>query len=77
MLEVDMESINKLLKIIVSLMVRRRNAECLSLKDQIKILNDLGLKPKEISEILGRTGTYVNKELVAIRKKGGKKNGKN
>ncbi len=64
----DLELTNKLLKVVISLMVRKENGEARSLKEQIEILSDLGLQPKEISEILGRSNTYVNKELVGIRR---------
>ncbi len=39
------------------------------LKQQVEVLNKLGLKPKEIAEILGKTNTHVSKELTGIRKK--------
>lgn len=62
------ESTNKLLRVITALLLRRKDAEILTLRQQIEILNDLGLKPAEICEILGRTSTYINKELSGIRK---------
>jgi hypothetical protein len=64
----DSESTNKLLRVIVALLLRRKDEEILTLRQQIEILNDLGLKPAEIGEILGRTNTYINKELSGIRK---------
>jgi hypothetical protein len=64
----DFESTNKLLRVIVALLLRRKDEEILTLRQQIEILNDLGLKPAEIGEILGRTNTYINKELSGIRK---------
>lgn len=68
----DLESTNKLLKVMIALMLRR-DEQPLSLKQQIEILSDLGMKPVEIAETLGKTGTYINKELSGIRK-GRKKN---
>ena len=41
----------------------------LNLRERVEILDGLGSKPVEIAEILGRTNTYVSKELVGIRKK--------
>ncbi len=67
-----LESTNKLLRVIVALLLRGKNDERLTLRQQIEILYDLRLKPSEIAQILGRTNTYVNKELSGIRK-GGKK----
>lgn len=59
---------NKLLKIIVALLLRGKSEEPLTLRERIAILSDLGLKPAEIADVLGRTNTYVSKELSGIRK---------
>ena len=64
----DLDSTNKLLRVIVALLLRRRNEATLTLRQQIEVLADLGLRPAEIAEVLGRTSTYVNKELSGIRK---------
>ena len=66
--ESAVQSTNKLLKVIVALLLRGRNEEMPTVREQIEILHDLGLKPVEIAEILGRTSTHVNKELSGIRK---------
>ena len=63
-----LESTNRLLKVIVALLLRGRDEQALTLRQRIEVLNDLGLKPVEIAEILGRTNTHINKELVGIRK---------
>ena len=63
-----LESTNRLLKVIIALLLREKKEQTLKLKQQIEILNDLGLRPTEIAEILGRTSTYINKELSGIRK---------
>ena len=62
------KSTNKLLRVIVALLLRRKDEKTLTLRQQIEILSDLGIKPGEIAEILGRTNTYINKELSGIRK---------
>lgn len=62
------ESTNKLLMVIVALLLRRKEEQTLTLRQQIEILADLNMKPAEIAEILGRTNTYINKELSGIRK---------
>ncbi len=64
----ELQSTNKLLRVIVALLLRRRDEQTLNLRQQIEILNDLGIKPVEIAEILGRNNTYINKELSGIRK---------
>jgi len=63
-----LESTNKLLRVIVALLIKRKDHDILTLRQQIEILNDLGLKPLEIAEILGRTNIYINKELSELRK---------
>ncbi|MBI5306095.1 hypothetical protein HZB04_00665 [Candidatus Wolfebacteria bacterium] len=63
-----LESTNRLLKVIVALLLRRREPDTLTLRQQIEVLNDLGLKPLEIGEILGRSNIYINKELSKLRK---------
>lgn len=52
----------------IALMLRGKDEQTQSLKGQIEILSDLGLRPSEIAEILGRTSTHVNKELSGLRK---------
>jgi hypothetical protein len=58
------------LDMIAALLLRSvpRNIESLSLKDQIRILDGLGIRPVEIAKIVGKSSGHVNKELVAIRK---------
>jgi hypothetical protein len=62
------ESTNMLLRVIVGLLLRRKDEQTLTLRQQIEILHDMGIKPADIAEILGRTNTYVNKEISGIRK---------
>lgn len=64
----SLESTNKLLKVIVALLVRRKDEKTVTLRQQIEILDGLGMKPVEIAEILGRSNLYINKELSVIRK---------
>jgi hypothetical protein len=40
-----------------------------SARDQIKILNQAGLKYGEIAPLLGRSSSYVASELTVIKKK--------
>ena len=63
-----LESTNRLLRVIVALLLRRRDEQMLTLRQQIEVLDDLGLRPAEMAEILGRTNSYINKELSGIRK---------
>ena len=63
-----MASTNRLLRTIAALLVRREGEKILPLREQIKILDGLGLMPAEIAGIIGRSNTYVSKELSGIRK---------
>jgi hypothetical protein len=45
-----------------------KDSEGPSLKDQIRLLDGLGVRPKDIAKIIGRSDGYVNKELAGIRK---------
>lgn len=45
-----------------------KNTESLSLKEQISLLKELGVRPVDISKIIGRSQGYVNKELAGINK---------
>lgn len=64
----EQKSTNRLLRVIVALLLRGKGEDTLTLRQQIEILNDLGLKPLEIAEILGRSNIYINKELFELRK---------
>ena len=62
------ESTNELLRVMVALLVRRKEEKRLSLRQQIDVLDDLGLRPAKIAQILGRSNVHINKELSGIRK---------
>jgi len=64
----EAESTNQLLRVVIALLLRQKHQGYQSLREQLSVLDDLGVRPAEIARILGRTSTYVNKELVAIRK---------
>ncbi|MCA9352488.1 hypothetical protein KC866_03850 [Patescibacteria group bacterium] len=69
----DKETINKLgdkLDVLTALLLKLipKNPEGPSLREQIELLDGLNVRPKDIAKIIGRADTYVNKELVGIRK---------
>lgn len=68
--QIMIEQIGQKLDTIIALLLRSlpKNIDGLPLKEQIKILNNLGLRPLEISKIIGRSANYVSKELTLIRK---------
>lgn len=67
---IALDSLTKRMDVIISLLFRMvgKDATELPLKEQIAALDNLGIRPVEISQIVGRTQTHVNKELVAIRR---------
>ncbi len=69
--------LNRRLGVVIAPLLRSLPAggDGLSLRDQIRLLSELGVRPKDIAEILGSSQTYVGKELAGIRKgkKGQKK----
>lgn len=67
--------LNKRLGVMISLflhMVPREKPD-ISLKEKVRILDDLGMRPRDIAEILGRTQPHINKELAGLRKEKSKK----
>lgn len=62
--------LNKRAGVMISLLLRivQQEKSAISLKDQVRMLDNLGLRPRDIADILGRTPTHVSKELVGIRK---------
>jgi len=65
-----LQSIDRKLGVIISLLMRMKDAEIVSppLREQVWTLYQLGLRPSDIAQILGRSSTYVNKELTGLRK---------
>ncbi len=62
--------LNKRMGVVIALLLRAtpKGSDGLSLRDQIKLLSELGVRPKDIAEILGRTQSFVGKELTGLRK---------
>jgi len=56
-------------ELIIALMLRLLPKEEMLFREQVRLLNDLKIRPVDISKITGRSQGHVNKELVAIRKK--------
>ncbi len=63
-----LESTNKLLMVLIALLLRRKEENIATLRQQVKTLSDLGLKPLVIAEILGRSSNYINKEIYSLKK---------
>lgn len=71
----ELRLLNKRLEVVIALMLRNisRDNKALQLKEQISILDGLGVRPVEIAQIVGKTPKHVGKELVAIRRETKKK----
>jgi hypothetical protein len=63
--------LNKRLGVVISLLLRMipQEGRGISLKEQVRILDDVGMRPRDIAEILGRTQPHINKELAGLRNK--------
>jgi len=64
------EAINKKLEVMIAILLKllNKNGRELSLREQIALLDDLGVRPVDIARILGRDPRYVNKEIVFLKK---------
>lgn len=69
-MEIESEGLLRRLDVIIALLLQGMSPrdDARTLKQQIAVLHNLGLRPSEISRILGRTQAHINKELVAIRR---------
>lgn len=66
----ELRQLNKNTEVVIALLLRlisRENAS-LSLKEQIQVLDELGVRPISIARMVGRTQKHVGKELVGIRR---------
>lgn len=69
-LEIQLKELNKRLGIIIALLVKMlpHDSNSLPLKEQIKLLDNLGVRPKDIAIYLSRKPSHITKELVNIRR---------
>jgi DNA-binding NarL/FixJ family response regulator len=66
-----LDKTDKILRILAAIATKG-----LKQRDQIALLNQAGLQPKDIAELLRTSSNTVRVELVAIRKKRGSKKGR-
>ncbi len=64
------EILGQKLDIVIAILLKLvpKDIAGLSLKDQIRLLDGLNVRPVEIAKIVGKSSGHVSKELVAIRK---------
>ena len=67
----EINELNKRLGVVISLLLRMvpKPESSISLKEQVNILDALGIRPRDIADILGRTQGHINKELAGLRNK--------
>lgn len=63
----ESESTNQFLRIIIALLLEDSD-KFPQLRQRVAFLDQAGMGATEIAKVLGRTPTYVSKELVGIRK---------
>ena len=66
----QLHEITKRLDVLIGLVIQnvQRDGKNANIRGQIQILSGLGLRPAEIAGILGKTNSFVNKELTLLRR---------
>ena len=66
----DIEELNKRLGVVIALLLKGipKDGDGISLREQVDLLAQLGVRPRDIAEILSRSQKYVTKELASLRK---------
>jgi DNA-directed RNA polymerase specialized sigma24 family protein len=63
-----LDNINRNLEVIVGLLIRSaQGADAATLRDRIVLLDGLGMRPKDIARVLGKSSTHISKELSLAR----------
>jgi len=71
-----LENINRNLEVIVGLLLRSLpGSDASSLRDRVLTLEAMGMRPKDMAKVLGKSANHINKELSVGRatKKGATK----
>jgi transcriptional regulatory protein LevR len=71
-----LETINRNLEVIISLMLRSLpDSDATHLRGRILMLSDMGMRPKDIARVLGKSTNHINVELSHARNPNKKKRG--
>ena len=63
-----LENINRNLEVIVGLLLRSLpDSDSASLRDRVLMLEGMGMRPKDMARILGKSASHINKELSVGR----------
>ncbi|HEV2378904.1 MAG TPA: hypothetical protein VG206_03800 [Terriglobia bacterium] len=64
-----LENINRNLEVIIGLLLRSLpDSDAAHLRGRIVMLNDMGMRPKDIARVLGKSTNHINVELSRSRK---------
>lgn len=59
-----LESLNRNLEVIVGLLLRSLpDSGTASLRDRVRMLKAMGMRPKDMAKVLGKSANHINKEL--------------
>jgi hypothetical protein len=69
-IKIHLQQLEQKLDVVTAILLRLipRDFNGLSLKEQIKLLDGLNVRPIDIAKIVGKSQSHVGKELVSIRK---------
>jgi hypothetical protein len=63
-----LENINRNLEVIVGLLLRSLpGSDAASLRDRVLMLEAMGMRPKDMAKVLGKSANHINKELSVGR----------
>ncbi len=63
-------TLDRKLGVVISLLLRLlpKEPNGITLREQVDILRGLGVRPKDIADILGKTRSYVTKEIASLNR---------
>jgi len=62
-----LENINRNIEVIIGLLLRSLPDSDAGFRGRIRMLNDMGMRPKDIARMLGKSTNHVNVELSLSR----------
>jgi hypothetical protein len=72
-----LETINRNLEVIIGLLLRSLpDSDAEHLRGRILMLSDMGMRPRDIARVLGKSTNHINVELSMARNPRNKKRGK-
>ena len=63
-----LENINRNLEVVIALLLRSLpGADAASFQDRVLMLEAIGMRPKDMAKVLGKSANHINKELSVGR----------